>query len=105
MTSPACSDAARAVQRGDAFARISALLVALLRRSSRRTRRARSSRSSCKDIRVEGVQRTEAGTVFSYLPVKVGDRIDDAKAAQAVKALFATGLLPRRAARGDRTAC
>jgi outer membrane protein insertion porin family len=44
-----------------------------------------------RDIRVEGVQRTEAGTVFSYLPVKVGDRIDDAKAAQAVKALFATG--------------
>ncbi len=44
-----------------------------------------------KDIRVEGVQRTEAGTVFSYLPIKVGDRLDDAKAAQAVKALFATG--------------
>ncbi|MEP7182434.1 MAG: outer membrane protein assembly factor BamA [Betaproteobacteria bacterium] len=44
-----------------------------------------------KDIRVEGAQRTEAGTVFSYLPIKVGDRIDDAKAAQAVKALFATG--------------
>ena len=44
-----------------------------------------------KDIRVEGVQRTEAGTVFSYLPIKVGDTIDDPKAAQAVKALFATG--------------
>ena len=44
-----------------------------------------------KDIRVEGVQRTEAGTVFSYLPIKVGDRIDDERAAQAVKALFATG--------------
>jgi len=44
-----------------------------------------------KDIRVEGVQRTEAGTVFSYLPVKVGDRLDDEKASQAVKALFATG--------------
>ena len=44
-----------------------------------------------KDIRVEGVQRTEAGTVFSYLPIKVGERIDDEKAAQAVKALFATG--------------
>ena len=44
-----------------------------------------------KDIRVEGVQRTEAGTVFSYLPIKVGDRLDDEKAAQAVKALFATG--------------
>ncbi len=44
-----------------------------------------------KDIRVEGVQRTEAGTVFTYLPVKVGERIDDDKAAQAVKALYATG--------------
>ncbi len=44
-----------------------------------------------KDIRVEGVQRTEAGTVFTYLPVKVGERMDDEKAAQAVKALYATG--------------
>ncbi|MBL0143120.1 MAG: outer membrane protein assembly factor BamA [Betaproteobacteria bacterium] len=44
-----------------------------------------------KDIRVEGVQRTEAGTVFSYLPVKVGERMDDDKAAQSVKALYATG--------------
>ena len=44
-----------------------------------------------KDIRVEGVQRTEAGTVFSYLPVKVGDTMTDEKAAQAIKALFGTG--------------
>lgn len=44
-----------------------------------------------KDIRVEGIQRTEAGTVFSYLPVKVGDTLNDDKAAQAIKALFATG--------------
>ena len=44
-----------------------------------------------KDIRVEGIQRTEAGTVFSYLPVKVGDTMTDEKAAQAIKALFATG--------------
>lgn len=44
-----------------------------------------------KDIRVEGIQRTEAGTVFSYLPVKVGDTLNDEKAAQAIKALFATG--------------
>jgi outer membrane protein insertion porin family len=29
-----------------------------------------------KDIRVEGIQRTEAGTVFSYLPVKVGDTME-----------------------------
>jgi len=44
-----------------------------------------------KDIRVEGVQRTEAGTIFSYLPIKVGERVDDEKVAQAVKALYATG--------------
>ena len=44
-----------------------------------------------KDIRVEGIQRTEAGTVFSYLPVKVGDTMTDEKTAAAIKALYATG--------------
>ncbi len=44
-----------------------------------------------RDIRVEGVQRTDAGTVFGYLPVKVGDRMDDDKGAAAIKALYATG--------------
>lgn len=48
-----------------------------------------------KDIRVEGVQRTEAGTVFSYLPIKVGDTFNDEKAAQAVKALYASGFFKR----------
>ena len=43
------------------------------------------------DIRVDGIQRTEAGTVVSYLPIKVGDVMNDDKAAQAIKALFATG--------------
>ena len=44
-----------------------------------------------RDIRLEGLQRVEAGTVFSYLPVKVGDRVDDEKLSAAVKALYATG--------------
>ncbi|MHB1053130.1 MAG: outer membrane protein assembly factor BamA [Thiobacillus sp.] len=44
-----------------------------------------------KDIRVEGIQRTEAGTVFSYLPVKVGEMMTDEKTAAAIKALYATG--------------
>ncbi|MCW3478517.1 outer membrane protein assembly factor BamA [Neisseriaceae bacterium JH1-16] len=44
-----------------------------------------------KDIRVEGLQRTEPGTVFNYLPMKVGDTFTDAKAQQAIKALFDTG--------------
>lgn len=44
-----------------------------------------------KDIRVDGLQRTEPGTIFSYLPVKVGETMTDEKAQQAIRALFATG--------------
>ncbi len=44
-----------------------------------------------KDIRVEGIQRTEAGTVFSYLPIKVGDTLTKKKATDAIKALYSTG--------------
>lgn len=44
-----------------------------------------------KDIRVEGIQRTEPGTVFSYLPVKVGDTMNDERATASLHALFATG--------------
>src|SRR5258707_157155 len=44
-----------------------------------------------RDIRVEGLQRTEPGTVFSYLPVKVGETMNEEKAQQAMRALFATG--------------
>ena len=44
-----------------------------------------------KDIRVEGIQRTEAGTVFSYLPVRVGETYNDEKGAASIKALYATG--------------
>src|SRR5438874_9564948 len=44
-----------------------------------------------KDIRVEGLQRTEPGTVFSYLPVKVGETLNEERAQAALRALFATG--------------
>ncbi len=44
-----------------------------------------------KDIRVEGIQRTEAGTVFNYLPVRVGDTFNDEKAVTAIRSLYATG--------------
>jgi len=44
-----------------------------------------------KDIRVEGLQRTEPGMVFNYLPVDVGDTMDEAKAIRAIKSLYATG--------------
>jgi outer membrane protein insertion porin family len=53
---------------------------------------ARAQEFVVRDIRVEGVQRTEAGTVFSYLPVRVGDRYDSEKGVAAIRALYATGL-------------
>jgi outer membrane protein insertion porin family len=43
------------------------------------------------DIRVEGLQRISAGTVFNYLPVKVGQTIDTADSIAAIQALFKTG--------------
>ncbi len=43
------------------------------------------------DIRVEGLQRTEPGTVFNYLPMQVGDVMSDEKAARAIKSLYSTG--------------
>lgn len=44
-----------------------------------------------KDIRVEGLQRTEPGTVFNYLPVQVGDTMTDEMATRAIKSLYGTG--------------
>lgn len=45
-----------------------------------------------RDIRVEGLQRTDAGTVFAALPFRIGDTYNDEKGAAALRALFATGL-------------
>ncbi|PTB19941.1 outer membrane protein assembly factor BamA [Trinickia symbiotica] len=44
-----------------------------------------------KDIRIEGLQRIEPGTVFAYLPIKQGDTFTDDKASEAIRALYATG--------------
>ena len=41
-----------------------------------------------KDIRVEGLQRIDAGVVFGYIPAKVGDRFTDQQAAEAVRRLY-----------------
>ena len=44
-----------------------------------------------KDIKIEGLQRTEPGTVFNYLPVQVGDTMTDDKSSEAIKSLYRTG--------------
>ncbi|MFC0679013.1 outer membrane protein assembly factor BamA [Lysobacter korlensis] len=43
------------------------------------------------DIRVDGLQRISAGTVFTYLPVERGDTLDPTRAAEAIRALYKTG--------------
>jgi outer membrane protein insertion porin family len=45
-----------------------------------------------KDIRVEGLQRVESGTVFASLPFRIGDLYNDESGAAAIRALFALGL-------------
>ncbi len=43
------------------------------------------------DIRVEGLQRISEGTVFNYLPVNIGDHLDQQRIGEAMRALYATG--------------
>ena len=44
-----------------------------------------------RDIRLEGLQRIAPGTIFNYLPVEIGDRVDANMTARAIRALFKTG--------------
>jgi outer membrane protein insertion porin family len=43
------------------------------------------------DIRIEGLQRISEGTVYNYLPVNIGDQLDERRIAEALRALYATG--------------
>jgi outer membrane protein insertion porin family len=45
-----------------------------------------------RDIRVEGLQRVEPGTVFASLPFRIGDQYNDEKGSAAIRALFGLGL-------------
>ena len=45
-----------------------------------------------KDMRVEGLQRISEGTVFNYLPINVGDTIDEVRVGEAIRSLYTQGL-------------
>src|SRR5947208_16432506 len=45
-----------------------------------------------RDIRVEGLQRVEPGTIFASLPFRIGDQYNDEKGTAAIRALFGLGL-------------
>lgn len=55
------------------------------------TATAPSAGVAIRDIRIEGLQRIEPGTVFSYLPIQIGDRVTEQGTREAVRVLFATG--------------
>ena len=42
-------------------------------------------------IRVEGLQRIAEGTVYNYLPVNIGDRLDSNRIQEAIRAVYSTG--------------
>ncbi len=44
------------------------------------------------DIRVEGLDRISPGAIFNYLPISVGDSVDEKRSRDGVRALFKTGL-------------
>lgn len=44
-----------------------------------------------KDIKLEGLQRIAVGTVFNYLPVRIGETFDDERSVAALRELFKTG--------------
>ena len=44
------------------------------------------------DMRVEGLRRISEGTVFNYLPINVGDNVDETRIQEAIKSLYSEGL-------------
>nr|WP_273438988.1 hypothetical protein [Sedimenticola selenatireducens] len=44
-----------------------------------------------KDIRVDGLQRISPGTVFNYLPVKIGQQIESDETGESIRVLYKTG--------------
>ena len=58
-----------------------------------------------KDIRVEGLQRTEPGTVFSYLPVKVGETMNEREGARRAARPVTPPVSSRTCASRSRARC
>jgi len=54
-----------------------------------------------KNIRIEGLQRISAGTVYNYLPVNIGDHLDAQRVREALRALYATGFFSNVQMRRD----
>ncbi len=69
-------------------ARVLVLLAAVLIAT---TAAAADKPRTVRDIRVEGLQRISEGTVFNYLPLNIGDQLDEQRVQEALRAVYATG--------------
>ena len=54
-----------------------------------------------RDMRVEGLQRISEGTVFNYLPINVGDTVDDIRIQEAMRTLYTQQLFDDIEMRSD----
>ncbi|MEM7763297.1 MAG: outer membrane protein assembly factor BamA [Pseudomonadota bacterium] len=54
-----------------------------------------------RNMRVDGLQRIAEGTVFNYLPINIGDDVDEIRLREALRALYAQGLFDDVALRRD----
>ena len=54
-----------------------------------------------KDMRVEGLQRISEGTVFNYLPINIGDNVDNIRIGEAIRALYGQNLFDNIEMRRD----
>ena len=54
-----------------------------------------------RDMRVEGLQRISEGTVFNYLPINIGDRVDQIRVQESIRALYGQGLFDEIEIRRD----
>ncbi len=54
-----------------------------------------------KDMRVQGLQRISEGTVFNYLPVNVGDTVDNIRIGEAIRSLYGQNLFDNIEMRRD----
>lgn len=50
-----------------------------------------AERFTIADIRLDGLQRIGAGTLFTYLPIERGDSVDSTRIGEAIRALYRTG--------------
>ena len=56
-----------------------------------------------KDIRIEGLQKISEGALLNYLPINIGDTLDDIKIKESIRAVYTSGFFKNIEFRKDRS--